>query len=205
MSPIIDPRAEVNRAEELSLRVLVSPASKHGGTAEIGRRIARVLRDNGIDVDVTQPEDIHDVTPYAGYIIGSALYMGSWLPATQHFVDEHRDGLRLKPTWLFSSGPLGEAKPEEPIHPDVRDALMSASNACEHRLFSGRLELSRLGRRDRFVARWVGAKDGDYREWDDIDAWTRSIAEAFRASDVAAPGEAGDLPGGAGQPVWRDE
>ncbi len=163
------------------MRVLVSPASKHGGTAEIGRRIARVLRDSGVDVDVTQPEDVHDLTPYAGFVIGSALYMGSWLPAAAHLVDEHRDALRRKPTWLFSSGPLGEAKPEDPIHPEALDELMAASSAREHRLFSGRLELARLGRRDRFIARWVGAEDGDYREWDDIDAWTRSIAEVLLA------------------------
>ena len=166
------------------MRVLVSPASKHGGTAEIGRRIAAVLRDAGIDVDVTQPEDIHDLNPYVGHIVGSALYMGSWLPAAERFVDEHRYGLRRKPTWLFSSGPLGESKPDEPIHPEVLDQLMAATDASEHRLFSGRLELSRLGRRERFVARWVGAEDGDHREWDDIDAWTRSIAQTLLSGDV---------------------
>ena len=43
-------------------------------------------------------------------------------------------------------------------------------------MFSGRLELSRLGRTERFVAQWVGAIDGDYREWDEIEAWASSIA-----------------------------
>lgn len=169
------------------MRVLVSPASKHGGTAQIGREMARVLRDNGIDVDVTQPEDINDLSFYDGFVIGSALYMGSWLPAAREFVHEHRSGLRRKPTWLFSSGPLGDSKPKEPIDPDVLASLTESSNAISHRLFGGRLELHRLSRTERFVAHWVGATDGDHREWDEIDRWTVEIAEALKSK--AAPAE----------------
>lgn len=167
------------------MRVLVSPASKHGGTAQIGRAIATTLRDNGVDVDVTQPEDIVDVTPYAGFVIGSALYMGSWLPAASHFVEEFGDGLRRRPTWLFSSGPLGEAKPEEPVSPSLIERLTELSGAVEHRLFSGRLELERLSRSERFIARWVGAEDGDYREWDEIESWATAIATAVKESSEA--------------------
>ncbi|MDH3678959.1 MAG: flavodoxin domain-containing protein [Acidimicrobiia bacterium] len=169
------------------MRILVSPASRHGGTAEIGRAIAGVLRGNGIDVDVTQPADIHDLEPYAGFVIGSALYMGSWLPAAKRFVDDHQEGLRRKPTWLFSSGPLGPAKPAEPIHADVVEHLIAATAAKEHRVFSGRLELDRLSRPERFVARWVGAEDGDYREWDEIEAWTADIAASLKALDEPTP------------------
>lgn len=158
------------------MRILVSPASKHGGTAEIGRSIARTLRDHGIDVDVGQPQDIHDLSHYEGFVLGSALYMGKWLPAATTFVDEHSQALKQLPTWLFSSGPLGDAKPEEPIDQDRLAHLLAATNAIEHRLFSGRLELNRLGRTERFVAKWVGATDGDFREWDDIEQWSNSIA-----------------------------
>jgi len=166
------------------MRVLISPASKHGGTAEIGRRIARILRDSGIDVDVTQPEDIYDLDRYAGFVIGSALYMGSWLPAAREFVDEHREGLRLKPTWLFSSGPLGATKPKEPIEPDLLASLIESSGALSHQLFGGRMELDRLSRTERFIAQWVGVKDGDHREWDHIDRWAGDIAEELKRGAV---------------------
>lgn len=170
------------------MRVLVSPASKHGGTAQIGRELARVLRNEGVDVDVTQPEDIIDLSPYAGYIVGSALYMGAWLPAARQFVDEFQDGLQRRPTWLFSSGPLGPAKPAEPVDPDLVEWLVSTSGAIEHRLFGGRLELDRLSRPERFVARWVGAEDGDHREWDQIEAWGHEIAQAVKASESSQAG-----------------
>lgn len=162
------------------MRVLVSPASKHGGTAEIGRALASTLRSHGVDVDVTQPEDIRNLDPYAAFVVGSALYMGSWLPAAELFVDEHTDGLRRRPTWLFSSGPLGPARPEEPIDADHLAHLLEASQAIEHRLFSGRLERDRLSRPERFVAHWVGATDGDYREWHQIEEWATYIAAVVK-------------------------
>lgn len=159
------------------MRVLVSPATKHGGTVEIGRLIARILRERGIDVDVTQPEDIRMFEPYSGFILGSGLYMGKWLSTASDFVDEHANALRAQPTWLFSSGPLGDAKPIEPIRPEIRDQLLATTEAIEHRLFSGRLKLDLLGRTDRFVARWVKAEDGDWREWDEVEAWANTIAD----------------------------
>ena len=172
------------------MRVLVSPASKHGGTAEIGRAIARTLRENGVDVDVTQPQDIHDLTPYAGFIMGSALYMGSWLPSAERFVDDHADGLRRKPTWLFSSGPLGPSKPEEPIDPERAEHLLAVTGGREHRVFGGRLELDRLSRSERFVARWVGVEDGDHRDWAEIEAWAASIASSLQAEVTTSDDDA---------------
>lgn len=161
------------------MRVLVSPASKHGGTVEIGRHIALILRQRGIDVDVTQPEDVRMFEPYSGFILGSGLYMGKWLARAADFVDEHAGSIRNQPTWLFSSGPLGEARPAEPIEPEVRDRLLATTGAIEHRLFGGRLELGLLGRTDRFIAKWVNAEEGDYRDWNEVEDWAHSIADHF--------------------------
>lgn len=159
------------------MRVVVIPASKYGGTAEIGRAIAETLRERGIDVDISQPEHMFDLSPYAAHIVGSALYMGGWLDQAVDFVDEYQDALRRKPTWLFSSGPLGAARPEIPVSPDAIDRLMASSGAKHHRLFGGRLDVDRLSRTERFITKWVGATSGDYREWDEIKAWTGAIAD----------------------------
>ena len=163
------------------MRVLVMPASKHGGTAEIGRAIATALRAEGIDVDVSQPEHMLNPSIYDGFVLGSAIYLGKWLERAAEFVDEYRDVIRRKPTWLFSSGPLGDSKPDEPIRQDVIDDLMTLTGAREHRLFSGRIRFDDLGRSERFVARWVGVEEGDYREWDLIKSWTAQIAAELLA------------------------
>ncbi|MGF1598020.1 MAG: flavodoxin domain-containing protein [Acidimicrobiales bacterium] len=163
------------------MRVLVSPASRHGGTAQIGRAIATTLRDLGVDVDVTQPEDVVDLTCYDGFVIGSALYLGSWLPAACAFVDDNAQALRRRPTWLFSSGPLGAATPAEPVDAREIERLVDTTDARSHHLFGGRLELARLSRSDRFIAEWAGAVDGDYRDWDEIETWAADIAASLTA------------------------
>lgn len=171
------------------MRVLIVPASKHGGTAEIGRSIAETLRKHRIDVDVSQPEHMFDLSPYTAHIVGSGLYMGNWLASATAFVDEHGEALQRHPTWLFSSGPLGAAKPQEPVRAEVVEQLIAASGAREHRLFSGRMTMDHLNRTERFVAKWVGVKDGDYREWDEIDAWVESIVKVLKSpSDRAIDG-----------------
>lgn len=169
------------------MRILIVPASRHGGTAEIGRAMATTLRERGFDVDVSQPEHMFDLSPYGAAIVGSGLYLGDWLAPAKAFVDDHVDGLRAIPCWLFSSGPLGSAAPEEPVSPDIIDGLVDRLDAEEHQLFGGRMELDRLGRGERFVARWVGVKDGDHRPWDDIEAWVESIADALQPVGDAVP------------------
>ncbi len=166
------------------MRVLVVPASRHGGTAEIGRAMARTLRDEGLEVDVAQPDQMFNLSPYDAHIIGSALYFGRWLESAHIFVEEHAAEIRARPTWLFSSGPIGSATPERPMGDGVVEQLLELTGAVDHRLFGGRIELDRLPTAERFLARWVGATDGDYRDWLEIADWTRSIASILAAEPV---------------------
>jgi len=46
-------------------------------------------------------------------VIGSAVYMGRWLPAARDLIEGHREVLSAMPVWLFSSGPLGD--PSVPV------------------------------------------------------------------------------------------
>ena len=57
-----------------------------------------------------------------------------------------------------------------------------ATGALEHRLFTGRLDRSRLGLGERAVVRVVGAAEGDYRDWDDVRRWAASIADALESA-----------------------
>ena len=167
------------------MRVLIVPASRFGGTAEIGRAMATTLRAEGFDVDVSQPDQMFNLSPYGAHIIGSSLYFGDWLESAVTFVEEHGREIRSKPTWLFSSGPFGSATPAEPVRADVVDRLLSLTGAVEHRLFGGRLELDRLPTKERFMARWVGAEDCDHRDWDEIAAWTSTIAATLLTDEAS--------------------
>jgi menaquinone-dependent protoporphyrinogen oxidase len=61
------------------------------------------------------------------------------------------------------------------------DDLLAASGARGHRLFGGRVDKHRLGFAERAVLLAVRAQDGDYRDWDEIAAWAREIAQAVHA------------------------
>lgn len=163
------------------MRVVVIPASKYGGTAEIGRAIATTLRERGIDVDVSQPEHLFDLSPYAAHIIGSGLYLGKWLKRAVEFVESNQAALREKPTWLFSSGPLDAKTPKTPANQGSIERLMAASDALDHQLFGGRLDIERLERTERMLAKLIGASNSDFRDWDRIAAWVNGIADQLLA------------------------
>lgn len=158
------------------MRVLVCPASTHGGTAEIGRAISDTLRRYGITVDVAQPEHVFDLRPYDGFVLGSAIYRGRWKREAVDLITGHAEVIGATPCWLFSSGPIAEDAPVQPLDPEHLEMLLSTSNAREHRLFGGRLDVDALSFSERWLARWVRVPSGDARSWRDIEAWATTIA-----------------------------
>lgn len=56
---------------------------------------------------------------------------------------------------------------------------MAATGAYEHRIFGGRLERERLGRAERLMVRALRAPYGDFRDWEQIRGWARSIADGL--------------------------
>ena len=67
--------------------------------------------------------------------------------------------------------------------PEVQE-LMKASQAREHRLFAGRLDKQNLGLAERSVSRVVQAPEGDFRDWEAVRDWARSIAASLNPADV---------------------
>lgn len=162
------------------MTVLVAAASRHGATQEIAESIGRSLEKHGVAVDVRVVDDVGDLAPYEAFVVGSAVYIGNWLESARDFVDKHGKVLADRPTWLFSSGPIGEPpRPAEDAAVQI-DALMAATNARGHRLFAGKLDKSRLGFGERAVVLAFRAAEGDFRDWAEIDAWAVHIAESLK-------------------------
>lgn len=161
------------------MRLLVTAASRHGGTADIADTIAERLRTEGIDATVLPPDEVLDVTGYDAVVIGSGVYAGHWLDAALQFVDRHAADLGAVPVWLFSSGPIGDPpKPaEDPV--DVAD-VTAATHARGHRLFAGRLHKAGLGFAERAIVLALRAPEGDFRDWDAITTWAAEIAADLR-------------------------
>lgn len=165
------------------MRILVTVASRHGATAEIGEKIGSILQDAGHDVVVEPPQAVAALDGFDAVVLGSAVYAGRWIDDARRFAERHHAGLRDRPLWLFSSGPIGT-----PLAPteESRDGVRVASElgAREHRTFAGRLDPSTLTWVERTVTRMVKAPDGDFRDWSAVVAWGREIADSLTAEAV---------------------
>ena len=166
------------------MKVLVTAASRHGATDEIAEAIGAALGEASVEADVRPVADVDSVEPYDAVVLGSAVYVGKWLDEAKAFANEHREALRARRVWLFSSGPLGEPpKPDE--EPIDAAPMMETTGARGHRIFSGQLAKDRLSFGERAVVGLVRAPYGDYRNWPAIRAWAQEIAEQLRSSSAA--------------------
>ncbi|MCW5715030.1 MAG: flavodoxin domain-containing protein [Bauldia sp.] len=156
-------------------RVLVAFASRHGSTEAIAREIAGRLQAGGCAPTTRSAELVEDPAAFDAYVVGSAVYMGRWMPAARDFVTRNQRVLMTKPVWLFSSGPVGSpARPE--TGPNDGAVALAEVRAIEHRVLPGRLDHSVLSFPERIAVQVVGAPDGDFRDWAAIHGWADTIA-----------------------------
>jgi menaquinone-dependent protoporphyrinogen oxidase len=173
--------------EVIEMPVLVVYASKHGATQEIAERIAETIAAAGQQAQVRPVTVAGDLTGYAGFVVGSAVYMGHWQKEAAEFVRRNRAILAGRPVWLFSSGPLGT----EPVGAQGQDLTVAAEpkeiaefteaiHPRGHRVFFGVLDPGRLGLGERAIRKLPAGRallpEGDFRDWAEIEAWARGIA-----------------------------
>jgi menaquinone-dependent protoporphyrinogen oxidase len=162
------------------MRVLVTTASKHGATAEIGRTIADVLIREGYEVRLLDPEAVTGLDGIDAVVMGSAVYAGRWMKPMRELADRISGEVEGRPVWLFSSGPIGDPpKPEEdPV--DVA-AITEATGARDHFVIAGKLDKKVLNFGERAIVTALKAPEGDFRDWDQIREFAGRIAEDLRA------------------------
>jgi menaquinone-dependent protoporphyrinogen oxidase len=162
------------------MTILVTAASRHNATNEVAQAIANTLTRAGLDVVVRRPEEVGHLANYEGVVLGSAIYAGHWLKPAKDLIERTSTRLRTLPVWLFSTGPIGD--PLKPEAPSVdMEPMVELSGARAHRLFGGRLDRHDLGLAERAIVSVVGAADGDFRPWEEIEAWAEEIAAALKA------------------------
>ena len=103
--------------------------------------IGATIAGRGIGTDIRDVENVATLEGYDAVVVGSAVYMGDWIVCARAFVERHADELAERPTWLFSSGPIGDP-PKPRANAAVKiDDLVAAAHAREHHVFAGRLEM----------------------------------------------------------------
>ncbi|GEL95222.1 flavodoxin domain-containing protein [Cellulomonas composti] len=160
------------------MRVLVSVASRHGGTWEIGECVAQVLTEHGYEVDLREPQDVVDATGYDALVLGSAVYVGHWLSAARELA-ERVEASRVPPVvWLFSSG-LATQPAAAANSPHEISELVKHLGASGHRSFRGRLDRQVLTFAERATIAGARAREGDHRDFALIRAWAATVADSL--------------------------
>ena len=184
-------------------RALIVYASRHGATAGIAERIGEVLRSNAVDAVVLPATENLDQRDFDAYVVGSGVYMGSWLKDGIEYLERNVETLKTRPTWLFSSGPIPNSSKEVPLDEDPYGGALGPADGPGS---GGRKRIERvaelIGVRDHKIlqgaydpndppkaiserlARMMPAvksilPEGDFRQWDVIDAWATEIADAI--------------------------
>jgi menaquinone-dependent protoporphyrinogen oxidase len=191
-------------------KVLVVYASRHSATRGIAERIGEVLRSEGLEVDVASADQVAGVGGADAVVVGSAVYMGSWLKEAIEFVKRNEVTLAELPLWFFSSGPIpGSSKDKGPSRDPLEHALgpkdgpgsggrkkvaelSAATNPKDHRVFLGAFDPNDAPKTmpERLVRMIPGSKNllpsGDFRDWNAIEAWAHEIAAALASPVVRA-------------------
>ena len=179
-------------------RVQIVYASRHGGNAGIAERIAEVLRAEGSEVILADAAQHPDPQGFDAYIVGSGIYMGSWLKEATEFLEHNKQ--RSRPGESGCSAAVRcsvprsrprrrsahrRAGPRDRTSSGGRkkvEALSAAVGARGHEVFLGAFDPSDPPKSmaERLVRLMPAAKRvlpaGDFRDWEAIAAWARQIA-----------------------------
>lgn len=167
------------------MKILVAYASKHHATEQIAQRIAERLRAGGLDAIARSVESAADLAAYDAFVIGSAVYYGSWLKEAAAFVRRNRAILASRTVWLFSSGPISADATDDQgrdlgaaAEPSQIAEFREALTPRDHQVFFGKLDRGTLGFVDRLVASMPAfpGSAGDFRNWHEIESWAAQIA-----------------------------
>src|SRR5262249_53292595 len=120
--------------------VLIAVGSRHESTRGIAERIGEVLRAGGLEATVAAAGPTTAVDRFDAFVIGSGVYMGSWLDAPLELLRRNQATLATRPTWLFSSGPLAGSSKET----DDADPVTNALGPAEGPGSGGRRKMEEL-------------------------------------------------------------
>lgn len=123
---------------------------------------------------------------YDAIVLGSGVYRQRWIPSAAGFLQRNADVLAARRVWLFSVGSFGDTHrvigkwmKREPK--DI-DQIRRTIRPLDYRVFAGKIERHQWPLASRVFFRAFGGHFGDNRDWPQIDAWARTVADACRRS-----------------------
>lgn len=159
-------------------RILVTYASRAGSTGTVAEAIGQTLCGTGAIVDVRPIKNVTDLTGYDAVVVGSAIRMGQWLPEAVQFVKTHQAVLQQISTAYFTVCLTLKDDTEENrrVVAAYTDPVRAIHQPDQEAFFAGQMDYSRLSLLDSWMARWVKAPEGDWRNWEAIRGWAKNLS-----------------------------
>ncbi len=165
--------------------ILVAFATRHGSTQEVANAVARALRTEGLDADVTRLRDVRTLEGYAGVVVGAPLQMFRWHKDAIGFLNRFRGVLTTLPVAVFALGPFND---EEKEWAEVRGQLDKELAKfpwfapVERKVFGGKFDPQTLRFPYNITPGLKKMPARDIRDWGDIQAWGRGLSTTFGGS-----------------------
>ncbi len=158
-------------------KVLVAYATRCGSTEGVARAITEELVSAGFDADVASVQDVTDLSPYSAAVVGSPIHAGRWLGEARRFLSDNQAILSSMPVACFALamstvGRTGEARKPPMAWFDQPKALVEP---VEGIVFDGACDRSLLSPFWRLLLWLIRTPEGDFRDWDAIREWARSL------------------------------
>lgn len=176
--PRIEMPTSIYGETQMENRVLVAYASKAGSTAEVATRIGEILATKNLAVDVKPVREVDDLTPYSSVVLGSAIRVGQILPEAMELVKNQQAALQGKNFHAFfvCLTLKDDTVENRQTVSAYLDPLRALAQPASEGMFAGVLNPRKLNLIERMMMKAMKAPEGDYRNWEAIEAWAASLA-----------------------------
>ncbi|MHA2254126.1 MAG: flavodoxin domain-containing protein [Candidatus Kariarchaeaceae archaeon] len=172
-------------------KVLVAYETGSGSTEEVADFIGNILSQDGNIVEIKNIRDEIDLTSYDSIIIGSANRYDNWMSNARKFVKNNQKILSKMPVAFFFTCLVLSTKTDKTIRQakGYSDKLFDIAPQVKPISvggFAGVLDYSKISLLPRLILKLyifvilrlkerVRVREGDYRDWDAINSWVKSI------------------------------
>ena len=169
-------------------KILIVYASGFGSTAEVAQVMADELRTINFEVEVQSAEVARAPEAKEAVIIGSTIRYDRWLPDATNYLNRNQEILATTQVAYFYTCLSIAGEPTSPDSEQIYDAKLLAVNPRVKPIlvggFAGVLNFKVMPWYFRLVLGWIsrskGMKEGDYRDWKVIKAWTHELASKMQ-------------------------
>jgi menaquinone-dependent protoporphyrinogen oxidase len=164
--------------------ILIAYASEFGTTGEVAETVGKVFCQEGHTVDMKWVKHVQDIHKYDAVVIGSAIHYDTWMSDAAKFVTANQQVLHTLPvayffTCLVLSKPTKKAERKAKVYAEKLSSLVPHIKPLSIGRFAGVLDYSKMSFFSRQIFKVgmsiMGVQEGDYRDWDAIRSWTKSL------------------------------